>query len=181
MAFLVYKKTAAGDHLHYERLTPLKLAGRDGLIARHVKTLPAEQTSVWTLEAAGLGQLGGAEGDDIAVLFNAAPGDTTTVCVYELTRIHGSCRDTSTNLALDFNVVLDRDLAESSPGFTAAFDVPLAATPKKLREILALTGGPGGGDWKWGTSPIQLGATVVPAHQSGPPCANCSCGRAGTK
>lgn len=181
MAFLSYNKIVAEESIHYERISPLKLGGPDGLIARHVKSLPAEQTSAWKLDAAGLLRLAGAAGENLAVLFDAARNDDTAVCLYELTRIHGSCRDTSTNLALDFNVVLDRELSGIRPQSAAAFDSPLAATPKILREILALSGGPRGGDWKWGASPMQLGATVVSAHRSAPPGARCSCGSAGIK
>jgi molybdate transport system substrate-binding protein len=32
--------------------------------------------------------------------------------------------------------------------------------PRLLGETLALTGGPGGGDWKWAATSLQLGATV---------------------
>jgi hypothetical protein len=39
--------------------------------------------------------------------------------------------------------------------------------PKKLGEMLSLTGGPGGGDWKWGEAALQIGATVVQPHRSG--------------
>jgi hypothetical protein len=181
MAFLICNKTPAGNSVRYERIKSLKLGGPDGLIARHVKSLPANQSGAWKLDAPELASLAGATGENLGVLFDAAPGDATTACVYELTLIHGSCRDRTTNLALDFNVVADRELAEFQPDFTATFEAPLEAAPKKLREILALTGGPEGGDWKWGESPIQLGATVVPAHHNGPPCPNCSCGRAGSK
>jgi hypothetical protein len=99
------------------------------------------------------------------VLFDASGRDATAVCFYELTRLHGSCRDTSTNLALDFNVVLDQEL--NGTDFAVAFEAPLAAKPKKLREMLALTGGPCGGDWKWGQSGLQIGATVVQSHHTG--------------
>jgi len=177
MAFLIYKKTEAGTDVRYERVQPLKLGGRDGSIARHVRSLPPEQSASWKLDVAMLLKQAGCEGDHFTVLFNAAGGDTTAVCFYELTRIHGSCRDTSTNMALDFNVVLDRQLTESRPDFAAVFDVPLARTSKQLSEMLALTGGPDGGDWKWGSSALQIGATVVQPHHAGPACPNCTCGR----
>jgi hypothetical protein len=164
MAFLIYKKTADGTNVRYERVRPLRLGGTDGLIARHVKSLPADEITSWKLEAAGLLRLAGVAGENLAVLFDMAGGDATAVCFYELTRIHGSCRDTSTNLALDFNVVLDRELSEFKPDFAAVFEAPLVATPKKLGEMLALTGGPCGGDWKWGSSALQIGATVVQPH-----------------
>jgi len=166
MGFLIFKKTDAGTKIRYERIKPLKLAGSDGLIARHVKSLPADQTASWILDAAGLLRLAGLAGENLCVLFDATGRDATAVCFYELTRLHGSCRDTSTNLALDFNVVLDRELDGRD------FEAPLAAKPKKLGEIIALTGGPCGGDWKWGQAGLQIGATVVQSHHTGPPCPN---------
>lgn len=177
----MYSKTATGDNIRYERIKPLKLGGRDGLIARHARTLPADQSEAWKLDAAELASLAGAGGENVAVLFDAAPADATVVCLYELTRVHGSCRDTSTNLALDFNVVVDRKLAGFLPDSTASFTAPSEATPKILREILALTGGLAGGDWKWGESPMQLGATVVSGHRSRPPCRNGAGERVGAK
>jgi hypothetical protein len=177
MGFLIYKKTDAGNNVRYERVQPLKLGGADGLIARHVKSLPAGHTESWKLAAAALLKLAGCEGDHFTVLFDASGGDTMVVCFYELTRLHGSCRDTSTNLALDFNVVLDHKLSGFHPDFAAVFETPRATTLKKLGEILALTGGPGGGDWKWGSPALQIGATVVQPHHAGPACPNCTCGK----
>jgi hypothetical protein len=181
MAFLIYSKTVAGDTIRYERIKPLKLGGRDGLIARHAKSLSSDQSVAWKLEATALTGLAGAAGENLAVLFDAAPADATAVCLYELTRIHGSCADTSTNLALDFNVLVDRKLAGFLPDSTASFSAPCGETPKILREILALTGGPGGGDWKWGESPMQLGATVVSGRSVRPPCRTATGERTGAK
>ena len=161
MGFLIYNKTIAGETVRYERIQPLKLGGPDGLIARHVKSLLADEIAGWKLAVAGLLKLADFAGENLAVLFDAASGDATTVCLYELVRIHGSCRDTRTNLALDFNIVLDRATFASQPDFTAAFEAPLVAIPKKLGEVLSLTGGPHGGDWKWGKPALQVGATVV--------------------
>jgi len=59
------------------------------------------------------------------------------------------------------NVVLDGVREGSGPDAAASFEAPRSATPKKLSEILALTGGPGGGDWKWARPALQLGATRV--------------------
>lgn len=177
MAFLISKKADAGKNIRYERIKALKLGGPDGLIARHVKSLPADQTANWKLEVDGLLRLAGVAGENLAVLFDAAGGDTTAVCFYELTRIHGSCRDTRTYLVFDFNVVLDHELTEFQRDFAAAFEAPPAANPKILGETLALTGGPGGGDWKWASSELQIGATVVQPRHAGLPCPNCTCGR----
>lgn len=49
MAFLIYKKSVAGANILCERLMPLKLGGRAGLIAGHVKTLPSGDTGSWNL------------------------------------------------------------------------------------------------------------------------------------
>jgi hypothetical protein len=47
---------------------------------------------------------------------------------------------------------------------------------KNLGEMLSLTGGPCGGDWKWAESALQIGATVVQSRHTGPPRLNCDRG-----
>jgi len=168
MGFLIYKRTAAGENLRFERVTPLKLSGADGLIARHVRALPAGETASWKLEAAALLKLAGYECDHFTVMFDMAGGDATAACLYGLKRIHGSCRDTSTNLALDFNVMVDQETGDDAVEFARSFVVPLKQTPKRLGEMLALSGGPGGGDWKWTASGVNLGATVVQPRSHAP-------------
>jgi hypothetical protein len=110
-------------------------------------------------------------------LFDLAGRDATNVCLYELTRIHGSCRDTSTLLALELSVLIDKEVGDDVAGVAQEFAVSAGAKPKSLGETLPLSGGPGGGDWKWGTTALPIGATAVNAQHRGPPCPNCACGR----
>jgi hypothetical protein len=169
MAFLIYKKTADGKTIRYEKVKPLKLGGRDGLIARYVITLTAAETQSWKIDADALLKLAGfaPSSDALAVLFDVTARDATSVCLYELARIHGSCCDTSTQLALDFSVVIDQEIGGNAAEFAGKFEITPPAQPKLLGEMLALTGGLGGGDWKWDATSLQLGATVVHA-QHGP-------------
>jgi hypothetical protein len=180
MAFLTYKKTLGGGRAAYEQIKPLKLGGRTGLIAQHVKTLREAEERSWTLEVAGLLKLAGLAPENFTVLFDVAGADSTSVCLYELVKIHGSCRDTSTQLALDMAVVVDREIGDGAAAYARKFEIEIPAQPRQLGETLSLSGGPGGGDWKWGAPPMQLGATIVqaqPGHSTGEPCANCNCGR----
>ena len=182
MAFIIYKKYGNAETVRYESFKPVKLGGADGLIAQHVKTLGSEQTRSWKLGATSLLKMAGFDGaiDELAILFDVAGHDATNVCLYELTRIHGSCLDTSTQLALDFIVVVDQEIGDNAATYAKAFEIPVPEKPRQLGETLALTGGPGGGDWKWAGTALQLGATVVqaqPGHGTGEPCPNCSCGR----
>ena len=184
MAFLIYKKHLNGGAVRYEKVRSLKLGGRDGLVAQHVKTLSEDDLRSWKLDAPSLLKLAGVApaGDEHAVLFDVTGRDSTSVCLYELSRVHGSCRDTSTQLALDFAVVIDQEIGDDAAEFAKSFEVTPPAKPKLLGETLSLTGGPGGGDWKWGAPPLQLGATVVQAqhghgHGTGEPCPSCTCGR----
>jgi hypothetical protein len=183
MAFLIYKKNTIGDLLRFERIKPLKLSGADGLIARHVKGLQGETAASWKLSAAELLQLAGQPGGaDHTVLFDLG-GDIASVCLYELTCIHGSSRDTATQLALDFAVVIDEEVDGDAAEFARKFSTTIPPKPKLLGETLALTGGPCGGDWKWGETAMNLGVTVVQAQTAphhnggGEPCPNCTCGR----
>lgn len=181
MAFLTYKKTVDGGKAGYEQIKPLKLGGRSGLLAQHVKTLREAEQRSWKLDTAGLLKLAGvdAAAENVTVLFDVAGQDATSVCLYELVKIHGSCRDTSTQLALDMTVVVDKEIGDDAPAYAKKFEVEIPAQPRQLGETLSLSGGPDGGDWKWGTPPMQLGATIVQAqhHGGGEPCANCNCGR----
>jgi hypothetical protein len=181
MAFLIYKRTVQDNGLRYERLQSLKLAGADGLIARHVQKLPAAEQASWRLDVADLLALAGTGLPvvDLAVLFDVSDPDAGNVCLYELTRLHGSCRDTTTQLALDFAILVDQNAADSAETNAHSFVVPFAENRKRLGEILALSGGPGGGTWKWTAPGMNLGTTVVQphGHGGGEPCANCTCGR----
>jgi hypothetical protein len=182
MAFLIYKKYGNAETIRYEKLQSLKLGGRDGLIAKHIKTLSEDQTRSWKLGAGGVLKLAGFAGavDELAVLFDVTGKDATNVCLYELTRIHGSCADISTQLALDFAVVVDKEIGDKSAAYSQSFEIPVPEKPRLLGETLALSGGPGGGNWKWVGTSLQLGATVVQAqhgHGGGEPCPSCTCGR----
>lgn len=182
MAFLIYKKHVNGGTVRYEKIKSLKLGGRDGLVAQHVKTLTEDALRSWKLDAPSLLKLAGvpSSGDELAVLFDLSGREGTSVCLYELSRIHGSCRDTSTQLALDFAVVIDQEIGDDPAEFVKTFEVTPPAKPKLLGETLALSGGPGGGDWTWAGASLQLGATVVQAqhgHGTGEPCPSCTCGR----
>ena len=182
MGFLIYEKTPADGAVRYARLKPLRLGGRDGLIARHVKTLSDAEARSWKLDARNLLELAGHANDPgtLSILFETAGTESGSLCLYELIKIHGSCRDMSTQLALDFAVVLDQEVDGDSEALARRFEVVPPARPKLLGETLSLTGGPGGGNWKWGAPPIQLGATIVHAghgHAGGEPCADCTCGR----
>jgi len=184
MAFLTYKKTISGTSAAYEQLKPLKLGGRDGLIAKHVNTLTDEAAQSWKLDVAALLQLAGLNATkDTTVLFHVAGKEATNVCLYELVKIHGSSRDSSTQLALDMNIVVDQEIGDDAPSYAQKFEIARLEKPRQFGETLSLSGGTGGGDWKWGTPPMQLGATIVHAqhgHGRGEPCANCNCGRRAT-
>lgn len=171
MGFLIYKKTDAGSSVRYEKVKSLRLAGREGLIAKHVKTLPDNETQSWKLSASKLLEAAGLDASSHAVLFDVTEKNATNVCLYELKRIHGSCQDMTTQLALDFSVLLDEEVGAGAEARAAKFEFTPSAKPKVLGEMLALSGGPGGGDWKWDAPAMQLGATVVQ-----PSCSHCSCG-----
>ena len=164
MAFLIYKRFPAGDSIHYERLRTLKLAGPGGLVARFVKTLPPTAAAQgWLLPVPDLLRLAGvtASGDDLTVLFDLSPDEADAVCLYRLRQLHGVAKERSTHLSLDFEVLIDQAVKVPALLFKAAFQVPADIPGKMLREILMLSGGPGGGDWKWETPAMNLGATVV--------------------
>jgi len=89
------------------------------------------ETQSWKLDAATLLKLAGITptSDTLAILFDVTARDGTSVCLYELARIHGSCRDTSTQLALDFSVVIDREIGGKAAEFAGKFEMTPPAQP----------------------------------------------------
>ncbi|MBL9134409.1 MAG: hypothetical protein JNK85_01010 [Verrucomicrobiales bacterium] len=182
MGFLIYERTHAGDGVCYSRIKPLKFGGRDGLIAQHVRTLTDAEARSWKLGAGQLLELAGEAKDSgtRSILFEIAGAESGSLCLYELLKVHGSSRDMSTQLALDFAVVLDQEVGDDAEALAARFEIVPPAKPKLLGETLSLTGGTGGGSWKWSTPPMQLGAAIVHGnhgHDGGEPCPSCTCGR----
>ena len=136
MAFLIYKKYGNAETIRYEKLKPLKLGGRDGLIAKHVKTLDRRRRrGAGNSAPPRCSKLAGFAGavDELAVLFDVTGKDATSVCLYELVKIHGSCRDTSTQLALDLAVVVDEEIGDDAAAYAKSFEIPVPEKPRLAR------------------------------------------------
>jgi len=164
MPFLIYKRLPSGDSIRYERQQTFKVGGATGPIARFLKTLKGDAAEKsWELEPLTLVQFAGitANGDELAVLFEVKAGTPDAVCLYQLHRLCGVARDRKTNLSLDFEVLVDEVVSTPPEEFKRAFTIPAAKSGKCLREVLQLSGGPGGGDWKWENPAMNLGATLV--------------------
>lgn len=171
MPFLIYRRRADGTAVRYERLRAVALSGSAGPIARFVKTLPGEAAEEgWELEPRVLASLAGtaAEEGEVTVLFEVPAGDPRAVCLYELRRLCGVARDRRTQLSLDFEVLIDSVVGVPPEEFRRGFALPADRRGKRLREVLQLGGGPGGGEWRWETPAMNLGATLVsPTARSG--------------
>jgi hypothetical protein len=129
-----------------------------------VKALQGTATEQgWELDSPTLVQLAGVSvnGDPFAVLFEVTGGETGAVSLYRLHRLCGVARDRMTHLSLDFEVLVDEMINAPPDDFKRAFTLPSNFRGKCLREILQLSGGPGGGDWKWEAPAMKLGATLV--------------------
>jgi hypothetical protein len=163
MAFLIYKHTLDGDRIRYEKTGALRLSGADGLIARHVGSLPAAKLASWKLDAPSLLSLalGAPATDGLVVVFDITDKHRAGLCLYELKGIHGSCRDTTTQLAMDFNILVDQEPGGDAVQHGRAFLVAADGDRKQLGEMMALSGGPSGGTWKWTDPGMNIGATVV--------------------
>jgi len=163
MAFHIYRRTARESAVVYERIKPLKLSGASGPIAKHVKTLDDDALRQWRLGPAELLTLAepALAGPDLTVLFDVSIPGASVVSLYEVRQICGSCRDSSTDIALDLAILVDRDLGAGAAEFAQKFEIPAGQKLRRFSETLSLSGGPGGGDWKWGAPKMQLGATVV--------------------
>ena len=164
MPFLLYKRQVSGDSIRYERLQALKLGGVSGPIASFVGSLRGDAAKAgWEVPPLSLARPAGATGggDDLVVLFEVATGEPGVLCFYQLRRLRGVARGRQTHLSLDFEVLVDEVVGAPPEDLKRAFALPASHRGKRLREILQLSGGPDGGDWKWEIPAMNLGATVV--------------------
>jgi len=164
MPFLLYRLQPSPRAVHYTRLHPLKLGGPLGPIARFVESLEGEAAERgWVLppQMLALETHGLPDSENIAVLFELSGGQPGAVCLYRLHRVNGVSRDRTTHLSLDFEVLVDEVVSASADEFKRSFALPAHRAGKRLREILQLSGGPGGGDWRWEPPAMNLGATLV--------------------
>lgn len=164
MPFLLYRRQPDTVSVRYERLQPLRVGGPDGVIARFVKTLPGRAADAgWEVAASELIRLAGLGADpaDQAILFEVPADEPGAVCFYQLHRVCGHSRDHRTQLSMDLEVLVDGPIREPVEEFRRAFTLPGDRPGRRLAEILQLGGGPAGGDWKWETPAMKLGATVV--------------------
>ena len=164
MGFMIYTCRHAGDALRYEQVQSLNLGGTNGAIAQFVKTLPPERRyENWKLTPEEVVEFSGfpGAGYDLAVLLDMVPRDPSAVCLYQLEEIRGGFQGRSTQIALDLTVLLDTVVSKGASEFKSAFTAPPASSRKRLLELLVLSGGPEGGDWRWGSAPMNLGAAVL--------------------
>lgn len=64
---------------------------------------------------------------------------------------------------------MDQEVGEDAVTAASRFEVTPPLKPKLLGETLSLTGGPGGGDWKWTANQLQIGATILGGCTSSAP------------
>lgn len=168
MGFMIYRCRPAEDLLRYEQIKTLSLGGANGAIARFIRNSPRERLAGnWKMTPEELVEFSGSPGIgcELAVLLDMAPRDPSAVCLYQLQEIRGVCQPQSTQLALDFTVLLDHPVAARAGEYKISFTIPAVWPQKRLLEILVLNGGLEGGDWTWGTPAMNLGATFLGASQ----------------
>jgi hypothetical protein len=164
MSFIIYKYSAGGKEIHYERLQTIRLSGPNGAIARFVRSLPGDTTDQsWELSPLDLTRLAdvASAGDRLEVLFEASAETDDAVCLYRVRRICGVVRGGKTHLSLDLEVLVDQQVGASAEEFRRAFARPANFSGRRFREMLQLGGGLEGGLWKWETPILNLGATLV--------------------
>lgn len=164
MAFRIYNRTPVLGGYRYQRQGAIKLAGPSGVIARYVGGLSSKQTDGgWKIPGADLPRLAGtpASSGNPVVLMDLGSSEPQAVCLYELMNICGSSRDTTTHLVLEFVVLIDEAVAGSPEDYRLDFTVPVSRPKRVLNETLLLSGGTGGGTWRWGAPMMNIGATLV--------------------
>lgn len=164
MAFLIYNRTPVLGGYRYQRQAPIKLAGSNGVIARYVGGLTSkQQEGGWKIPGPDLARLAGVPTGTAnpVVLMDLGSSEPQAVCLYELLNICGSSRDTTTHLVLEFLVLIDEAVGGAPEQYRLDFTVPLSRPRRVLNETLLLSGGTGGGTWRWGAPMMNIGATLV--------------------
>ncbi len=164
MPFVVYNYQPGIHCCQYKRLKPIRLGGVDGPIARHARSLPAGAAEKgWELTALALTQLSDLDDSGIkpVVLFDATVDSPPFILLYQLHRICGITHSRQTYLSLELEVLVSHALDSHVEDFKSAFTVPDVQSGRRFREILQLGGGIDGGQWKWETPALNMGAAVV--------------------
>jgi hypothetical protein len=161
MSFHIYIKQAGEVTVRYEQLRSIKLSGPDGPVARCLKSLSGESVgAAWTLSIPTLLREAGfgANTNEFSILFDVSTRERASVCLYELRRINGLSAAMTTQLALEFLVLVDEPVDTDTRQFKSVLKLPAVGNYRVLTEVLELSGGFGGGDWRWVKTKMQLGA-----------------------
>jgi len=144
---------------------PLRLGGKEGLVAKHVGKLGAAAETPWHLSEAELVDLAGGDRASEAVFFRSADGsDGESVGFCRLASLHGISTSDRTDLVCHFTQITAKPLENN------VWSVK-ALKRGTLCESISLSGGITRGKWQWTDSPMSLGAAVV-----GGKCSEGGCG-----
>lgn len=152
MGFTLYKAGTSGNWL---RADTLKLSGKDGLIAKHVKEQGNAIEQTWQLSSRELKTMVGG-----SIFFEHKDGKGHLVAVSFLHSLIGRTGGDRTDLTLHMIKILEKLNISTEE---------LALTGVKIEEgkgdqqflSLTLNGGTSGGNWKWMETPIALNAAAA--------------------
>ena len=80
------------------------------------------------LNLAGLGAT------NATALFDVRGHDSVGVCLYELVKVCGSCRDPSTQFALVMKIGVDQEIGKDASAGGKVFEIPVSGKTRQLRK-----------------------------------------------
>jgi homocitrate synthase NifV len=152
----------------HTRVGRVRLAGRDGLLAKFLREKLNEDTPLpWVLDSAGLVERVDRSLDPAAhlVVLDMLPDHAMELCLYEVNAIRGVSMIDDSDLVLACRGLVEQAAPEG--GVAAAkleFDPGERPAGGQIMEPLRLTGGTMEGSYRWASPKMDIGATLCGPH-----------------
>jgi len=162
MAFWLYSK----NQHQYQRLSPIKLTGKGGLLATFLHKHAGEDTPyAWELTPAELIAFIDPTLDPTAheVVIDMLPESFTEVSLYRVTSLRGVSEFDETDLVLACRILFQGRTKVPSDSFKQAFCVEDCPSDRQMVEAFRLTGGIASGKYLWAKPKMDIGAAICPA------------------
>jgi hypothetical protein len=168
MSFYLYK--ISGDS--FTRVAPLKMTGKQGLIAQFLQSHAGEDTPyAWQ---AGLKDFlaffnSSLEADSHELVFDMLPEALTEVCLYRVVSFRGVSDFDETDMVMSCRILEQGPVQRSVCDYKEQFTLSHEPSPRQLVEAFHLTGGVATGTYYWGKPKMDIGAAICPPALSPQP------------
>ncbi len=161
MAFWLYSKNGS----RFERKQPIKLTGKEGLLARFLtRNRDVETPFAWELRPADIIQLidGDLNVENHAILIDMLPEALAQVSLYRLTSVQGASEYDESDLVLACKMLYQGKCNSTASDFKECFLCETSESDRQMVEALRLTGGVATGTYLWAKPKMDIGAAICP-------------------